>query len=98
MRNALALALLLTGAVTTATAQDLVIRGGPIYTGVDGAPTAEVVQVRDGRISYVGAAAGAPDAAGLTPVELNGAALFPGFTDGHAHLDGIGWRELTLNL
>ena len=24
--------------------------------------------------------------------------MFPGFTDGHAHLDGIGWRELTLNL
>ena len=98
MRRTLLFALLLAGAATTAEAQNLVIRGGPIYTGVDAAPTAEVVQVRDGRISYVGAAAGAPDVAGLEVVDLKGAALFPGFTDGHAHLDGIGWRELTLNL
>lgn len=98
MRQALLLGLLLTGTATSAQAQDLVIRGGPIYTGVEASRTAEVVQVRAGRIAYVGPAAGAPDAAGLTPVDLKGAALFPGFTDGHAHLDGIGWRELTLNL
>ena len=35
---------------------------------------------------------------GLTEIDLKGATLFPGFTDGHAHLDGIGQRELTLNL
>ncbi|MDP2764232.1 MAG: amidohydrolase, partial [Brevundimonas sp.] len=87
--------LMLAGAATTAQAQDLLIRGGPIYTGAAAAPTAEVVQVRDGRIVYVGAAAGAPSADGLEVVDLAGAALFPGFTDGHAHLDGIGWRELT---
>ena len=98
MRRTLLLALLLAGAATSAQAQNLVIRGGPIYTGVDAAPTAEVVQVREGRIVYVGAAAGAPAADGLESVDLKGAALFPGFTDGHAHLDGIGWRELTLNL
>lgn len=98
MRRTLLLALLLAGAATSAAAQNLVIHGGPIYTGVDAAPTAEVVQVRDGRIVYVGAAAGAPAADGLEAVDLKGAALFPGFTDGHAHLDGIGWRELTLNL
>jgi predicted amidohydrolase YtcJ len=31
-------------------------------------------------------------------VELGGAFLYPGFTDSHAHLFGIGMRELTLNL
>ena len=98
MIRPLLLAVLLAGTAVSAQAQDLVIRGGPIYTGVDARPTAEVVQVRDGRISYVGPAAGAPAADGLTPIDLKGAALFPGFTDGHAHLDGIGWRELTLNL
>jgi len=98
MRRTLLLALLLAGSAASAQAQDLVIRGGPIYTGAETTPTAEVVQVRGGRIAYVGPAAGAPDAAGLTPVDLKGAAMFPGFTDGHAHLDGIGWRELTLNL
>ena len=98
MRRTLLLALLLSGAAASAQAQDLLISGGPIYTGAEAAPTAEVVQVRDGRIVYVGGAAGAPSADGLQVVDLKGAALFPGFTDGHAHLDGIGWRELTLNL
>ncbi len=96
MKLALAAALALLAA--PAFAQDLLIHGGPIYTGVDGASTAEVVHVRDGRIAYVGPAVGAPPVAGLTQIDLQGAALFPGFTDGHAHLDGIGWRELTLNL
>lgn len=81
----------------SALAQDMVLRGGTIHTGVEAAPTAEVVVVRDGRIVWAGPAAGAP-LEGLPVVELNGATLFPGFTDAHAHLDGIGWRELTLNL
>ena len=81
-----------------ANAQDLLIRGGTIHTGVENNPTAEVVIARDGRIAYVGSAADTPSTEGLTVVDLEGATLFPGFTDGHAHLDGIGWRELTLNL
>ncbi len=60
------------------------------------APAQDMV-LRDGRIVWAGPAAGAP-VEGLPLVELNGATLFPGFTDAHAHLDGIGWRELTLNL
>lgn len=79
-------------------AQDLVISGGVIRTGVEANPTAEIVVVRDGRIAFVGTAAEAPDTTGLERIDLKGATLFPGFTDGHAHLDGIGWRELTLNL
>jgi predicted amidohydrolase YtcJ len=98
MRRTLLLALLLSGAAASAAAQDLVIRGGTIHTGVEAAPTAEVVQVRAGRIVYVGAAASAPAVDGLEVIDLKGATLFPGFTDGHAHLDGVGWRELTLNL
>ena len=93
----LAAALMLASA-PAALAQNLLIRGGTIHTGDEAQPTAEVVAVRDGRIAYVGAANGAPSAEGLEVVDLKGAALFPGFTDGHAHLDGIGWRELTLNL
>lgn len=81
-----------------ANAQDLLIRGGTIHTGVELNPTAEVVIARAGRIAYVGPAADAPSTEGLQVVDLDGATLFPGFTDGHAHLDGVGWRELTLNL
>ncbi len=99
MIRTLALALLLTGAAASAEAQDMLIRGGPIYTGVEAAPTAEAVLVRDGRIVWVGALADQPAVPSTVPtIDLGGAALFPGFTDGHAHLDGVGWRELTLNL
>jgi len=31
-------------------------------------------------------------------IHLNGAAAYPGFTDAHGHLIGIGLREMTLNL
>lgn len=91
-------AALMLAAAPAALAQNLMIRGGTIHTGDEAKPTAEVVAVRDGRIAYVGSAAGAPSAEGLEVVDLKGATLFPGFTDGHAHLDGIGWREMTLNL
>ena len=79
-----------------ATAQDLYIHGGTIYTGDTAAPTAQAVVVRNGRIEHVGAAVA--DVGDMPQIDLAGATLFPGFTDGHAHLDGIGWRELTLNL
>ncbi|WP_371134078.1 amidohydrolase [Brevundimonas sp.] len=91
-------AVALTALAVPAGAQDLLIRGGTIHTGVEAMPTAEVVIARAGRIAYVGPAVGAPPADGLEVIDLEGATLFPGFTDGHAHLDGIGWRELTLNL
>jgi predicted amidohydrolase YtcJ len=98
MIRPLTLALLLASAAWSTEAQELLIRGGKIYTGVAAQPTAEVVLVQDGRIAYVGTEAGLPAFAYAETLDLRGATMFPGFTDGHAHLDGIGWRELTLNL
>ncbi len=102
MRATAALALLavpLLAGAAPATA-DLVVWGGPVYTAVDAAPRAEAVVVRGGRIAFVGARAAARRWVGprTRVVDLHGAALFPGFTDSHAHLRGIGERELTLNL
>jgi len=82
------------------TAADQVFIGGTIYTGVKGASPVEAVAVSEGRIAAVGARAGinlliGPD---TEIIELDGAALYPGFVDAHAHLLGIGFRELTLNL
>ena len=79
---------------------DLVIWGGPIYTAVDAKPKVDAVAVSHGRIAFAGAKAGARALVGpkTRVIDLKGAALFPGFTDSHAHLDGIGERELTLNL
>lgn len=86
--------------VTESAAPDLIIVGGPIYTGVGQGERVEAVAVKDGRILAVGArGAILPLAvAGTETIDLAGAALFPGFVDSHAHLLGVGLRELTLNL
>jgi predicted amidohydrolase YtcJ len=87
-------------ATAAAPPADLVIWGGPIYTAVDAHPKVEAVAVSHGRITFAGAQAGAKALVGpkTKVIDLAGSALFPGFTDSHAHLDGIGDRELTLNL
>ena len=86
--------------VALAAAQALLITGGPIYTGDEAHPRAQAVLVRDGRIAFVGGRRAAEAKAGpsVRRINLKGAALFPGFTDSHAHLRAIGERELTLNL
>ena len=78
----------------------VIFTGGPIYTGLDFDEPAEAVAVADGEILAVGTRALVEDAAGGAAgiVDLKGAALYPGFTDAHAHLLGIGMRELELNL
>lgn len=79
---------------------DLVLWGGTVRTGAEGDAPAEAVVVRDGRVIFVGSRAGARRrlARGAQVINLKGATLFPGFTDAHAHLRGIGERELILNL
>ncbi len=78
----------------------LVIYGGPIYTAVDAAPMAEAVAVKNGKIIAVGPEDDILGQYGDLAVRYNlgGAALYPGFTDAHAHLLGLGQRELNLNL
>lgn len=102
MKAALAFAAAFVLAGSAAAAEppaDLVIWGGPVYTAATPAKV-EAVAVKDGRIAYVGAKAGAQARVGpkTRVIDLKGAALFPGFTDSHAHLRGIGERELSLNL
>jgi predicted amidohydrolase YtcJ len=85
---------------TPAWAGDILIHGGPIHTGVDAAPEAQAVLIRDKTILFVGdlATAKAKAAKETRDIDLKGATAFPGFVDAHAHLTGIGLRELTLNL
>jgi predicted amidohydrolase YtcJ len=82
-------------------AADSVYSGGPIYTADDAQATVELVAVRDGRIVFAGAEADVP--AGLVgadtrTIDLDGAAMYPGFTDSHVHVLGLGARERLLNL
>lgn len=81
-----------------AAAQDLLIHGGPIYTG-EGAARVEALAVKGGKVAFAGPLAQArASAPGAKDVDLKGAAAYPGFIDAHAHLSGIGFREMTLNL
>lgn len=91
------LAALVTGCAR-AGAADLIIHGGPIYTGVAEAPV-EAVRIRNGVFAMVGALADVrANSAGARQIDLGGAAAFPGFTDGHVHLGGVGAAALTLDL
>lgn len=100
MRHIAIAALLAATSLSTANAGDILIHGGPIHTGVDAAPEAQAVLIRDKTILFVGdlATAKAKAAKGVRDIDLKGATAFPGFVDAHAHLTGIGLRELTLNL
>lgn len=86
--------------VSTPSAPVTIYSGGLIYTGLDDTPTVEAVAVSDGKILATGSNALITETAGpdATRIDLGGAAMYPGFTDAHAHLLGIGMRELTLNL
>ncbi len=95
------LLLLLLPVVTWATpAYDLMLYNGNIYTGDEQHPKAEVVMVREGRITWVGT----DEEADLLPagpqrtIDLKGATVVPGLNDAHLHLAGIGFRELSFDL
>ncbi|KCZ91875.1 amidohydrolase [Hyphomonas johnsonii] len=76
-----------------------VFSGGTIYTGNPDQPTVDAVVVgSDGRIM----ATVPPTSADwsedeVTLIDLKGAVMFPGFTDSHVHLLGVGQRELMPN-
>jgi predicted amidohydrolase YtcJ len=63
---------------------DLLFTGGPLF---DGAPGADTLAVRDGRILAIGRADELRDLAGprTEVVELGGRLLLPGFQDAHVH-------------
>ncbi|WP_339747664.1 amidohydrolase [uncultured Maricaulis sp.] len=81
-------------------AADLVFWGGSIHTANDNQPTVQAVAVQGGRIVFAGPQAGARIWIGpqTRTIDLNGGAMYPGFTDSHVHVLGVGARERTLNL
>ncbi|OXE37083.1 MAG: amidohydrolase [Phenylobacterium zucineum] len=99
MRPFLTPALLaLTAVAVGAQARDTLIHGGPIYVEADKPPVAALV-IRNGKVAFVGSLAKAKTLAQKPlDIDLKGAAAYPGLVDAHAHLMGIGFRELTLNL
>lgn len=81
-------------------AADLVFWGGSIHTANDNQPLVQAVAVQGGRIVFAGPQAGAGIWVGpqTRVIDLNGGGMYPGFTDSHVHVMGVGARERTLNL
>ena len=80
---------------------DALIFGGPIYTGAaqDGG-RAEALLVRAGAVAFAGPLKDARAAASRNaqPVDLHGAAAFPGFINSHVHLVELGLLAVQLDL
>ncbi|WP_291200458.1 amidohydrolase [Hyphomonas sp.] len=81
-----------------------VFTNGTIYTGLGdaaGVPqtVTGVVVGADGRIiATIPPMSADWSEEEVNVIDLGGAFMFPGFTDAHVHLSGVGERELTLNL
>ncbi|MFN7650878.1 MAG: amidohydrolase [Acidobacteriota bacterium] len=77
--------------------EDLVIRGGRVWTGDETKPFASTVVMRDGRILAVGGDE-IPTPPGARVVDAKGRLVTPGFNDAHLHFLGgaLGLREIDL--
>ena len=79
---------------------DLVLINAKVYTANEKLPEAEAVAILKDKIIFVGSA---NESIQYTCndnriKDLQGKFIFPGFIDAHAHLKGIGYREMNLNL
>jgi predicted amidohydrolase YtcJ len=87
-------------AATQCIEADLILHEGTIFTGNSEDSFVGSIASKDSNITYVGSSLSNSDLAcsGAEVINLKGNYVFPGFVDAHAHLKGIGYRELTLNL
>ena len=79
---------------------DLVLKNGNIYTVNERQPHAQAVAVKADRIIFVGSNRDIQKYIGKNTrvIDLKGETVVPGMTDAHHHLEGVGFREMTLNL
>ena len=79
---------------------DLIFTNGIIYTVNEAQPTAEAVAVKDGMILAVGTSEEIEKhkAENTEVIDLNGKTMTPGIIESHAHLMGIGYNKLELDL
>ena len=79
---------------------DLVIINTLIYTANQEDPIAEALAIKGNKLIYVGKNSGVGNfnCGNSVVLDLKNSYVYPGFIDAHAHLKGIGYRELDLNL
>jgi predicted amidohydrolase YtcJ len=96
----LPLALSLAVLAAAAPPADLVLTNAVVHTVDARQPQAEAVAVRGNRIVAVGGAADVQALVGPTTrvLDLRGRTVVPGFEDSHAHLLGIGFARLDVDL
>ncbi|SIN95413.1 amidohydrolase [Algoriphagus halophilus] len=79
---------------------DLILTNGKIYTVDEANPIVEAVAVKDGKILALGSSSEMADyiSEATQLVDLTGRTMTPGFIESHAHLMGIGYNKLELDL
>ncbi|MBN3520591.1 amidohydrolase [Algoriphagus lutimaris] len=79
---------------------NLIITNGKIYTVNEANPIVEAVAIKDGKILALGSSAEMADyiSEETQLVDLTGMTMTPGFIESHAHLMGIGYNKLELDL
>ena len=79
---------------------DLVIFNTMIYTANHEDPIVEALAIKGNKLIYVGKNSGVGNfnCGNSVVLDLKNSYVYPGFIDAHAHLKGIGYRELDLNL
>ena len=79
---------------------DLVIFNTKIYTANSDSPEAEALAIIGDKLIFIGSnkEASSYTCGENTALDLKDSFVYPGFIDAHAHLKGIGYREMNLNL
>jgi len=79
---------------------DLIVRGGKIYTVEEGNTTVEAVAVKGDKIIFAGTEKEGEKYKNekTQVIDLQGKTMTPGLIEGHGHLLGLGFSELTVNL
>lgn len=77
----------------------LILLNGVIYTVNEKQPAAQAMAIRNDKIIAVGSNDDIKSSfVAAQTIDLNGKAVYPGFTDAHAHLEGLGALLVSVNL
>ena len=79
---------------------DLILEDASIYNGLSDNSFIGSIGIKDSKISFIdkGIMNSYDKCDDVRVLNLKEQFVYPGFVDGHGHLKGIGYRELTLNL
>lgn len=94
------LVLILASSCVRKESADIIFQGGTIYTVNDKQTTVEAVAVKGNTILALGSLAEIEKYKGENTqvIDLQGKIMTPGFIEGHAHIMGVGYNELNLDL